>query len=63
MGKILYTADLHLGHGNIIRLCNRPFYTVDEMNRTIIENWNSCVKPEDDIYIIGDFSYKSKENG
>ena len=61
--SIFYIADTHLGHGNILRLNNRPFYNVFEMNDTIIKNWNNRVRPEDDIYIIGDFSYKSKESG
>lgn len=54
-----YIADLHLGHSNIIRLCNRPFKDVDEMDEALIKNWNSVVTNNDDVYIIGDFCYKS----
>lgn len=54
-----YTADLHLGHENIIRLCHRPFSSVEEMDETIIANWNSKVKSSDDVYIVGDFSFRS----
>ena len=53
-----YTADLHIGHGNIIRFCNRPFLTVDQMNKKLIENWNSVVTDKDDVYIIGDMFYR-----
>src|SRR5262249_1688176 len=28
--KLWFTADLHLGHGNIIKFCNRPFMTAKE---------------------------------
>jgi len=38
-----FTADLHLGHRNIIEYCNRPFADVDEMNRALIANWNQVV--------------------
>ena len=57
---IFFTSDLHLGHANIIRLCNRPFSNVEEMDETIINNWNSVVTDNDDVYILGDFSYKSE---
>ncbi len=53
-------ADTHIDHDNIRRLSNRPFNTVEEMDKTIISNWNSRVTDNDDVYILGDFSYKSK---
>lgn len=49
-----FTADLHLDHFNIIKFCNRPFFSVDEMNDTIVENWNSRVKQNDIVYLLGD---------
>lgn len=52
-----FTADLHLGHENIIESCNRPFATVDEMNKTIIEKWNERVDPEDTVWVLGDFGF------
>ena len=60
MSKNFYIADTHLGHDNIRKLSNRPFDTVEEMDRAIINNWNSVVTDNDDIYILGDFSYKSE---
>lgn len=55
-----YIADIHFGHDNIRKYSRRPFKTVEEMDKTIIENWNNKVSNKDDIYILGDFSYKSK---
>ncbi len=44
-----YIADTHFGHNNILRLSNRPFNTVEEMDKVIIDNWNSRVTDNDDV--------------
>lgn len=55
-----FTADLHLGHTNVIKFENRPFKDTDEMNSKIINNWNSVVHPDDTIIVVGDFAFKCK---
>lgn len=57
-----YIADLHLGHANIIKLCYRPFTSVEEMNQTLIDNWNSVVTDKDEVFILGDFCFRSQKN-
>lgn len=57
-----FISDLHFGHYNIIRLCHRPFESVEEMNETLIRNWNSVVSPEDHVYVLGDLCYHSAYN-
>ena len=37
------------------RVLNRPFETVEEMNHTILQRMNACVKPNDTLYFFGDF--------
>jgi calcineurin-like phosphoesterase family protein len=56
---IFYTADLHLGHKNIIKHCNRPFSSVEEMDEHLISSWNKNVRPNDSVYILGDLIFRS----
>lgn len=49
-----YISDLHFDHTNVIKFDNRPFKDVEEMNNTIINNWNSVVKGGDIVYVLGD---------
>jgi calcineurin-like phosphoesterase family protein len=51
-----FTADLHIGHQNIIRYCNRPFTDVTEMDAALVERWNSAVADGDTVYVLGDFA-------
>jgi len=50
------TADHHFDHAAIIRYCNRPFSSVDEMNSEMIDRWNLLVRPQDTVYHLGDFT-------
>jgi calcineurin-like phosphoesterase family protein len=56
---IYFTADLHLGHSNIIRHCERPFANVEEMDETLIANWNKRVRSGDSVYILGDLIFRA----
>lgn len=56
MGRVFLIADTHFGGESIIRYENRPFKTVEEMERCLIEKWNSVVSEEDTVYVLGDFS-------
>lgn len=51
-----FTSDTHFYH----KMCCekfRPFETIEEMNEIILVNWNRTVQPNDEIYILGDFSF------
>lgn len=60
MPEYFFTADQHWGHTNILRLCNRPFYSVDEMNEVMIAKWNARVGLKDVVYHLGDFAWKNR---
>jgi calcineurin-like phosphoesterase family protein len=40
-----------------MKYCNRPFSSTEEMNNTIIKNYNTVVKPKDEVYMLGDFAF------
>ena len=56
---IYYTADLHLGHANIIKHCDRPFSSADDMDEHLISCWNARVRSSDTVYILGDLIFRS----
>lgn len=55
-----FIADMHLGHAGIIESCHRPFDDVHQMNHALIDNWNARVRPDDHVYVVGDFCYRSE---
>lgn len=58
---LFFTADWHLNHSNIIKLCNRPYSSVDEMNQALIDNFNKVVSSKDTTYFIGDICFAKEQ--
>lgn len=58
---IYFISDTHFYHSNIIKYCDRPFNNINEMNETIINNWNNIVNKQDTIYHLGDFCLSSDD--
>ena len=59
--QTFFIADTHFGDDNIRRYENRPYESVSEMDRAMIENWNKTVNENDEIYILGDFGAEGYE--
>jgi calcineurin-like phosphoesterase family protein len=61
--KIFVVSDTHFDHANIIDYCSRPFRRsngsrdVESMNRTLINNWNRIISPNDIVYFLGDLAF------
>jgi len=61
--KTFVVSDTHFGHANIIDYSNRPFRhrngarDVESMNRTLVNNWNHTVSPNDIVYFLGDVAF------
>lgn len=56
MGEIFFTSDTHFCHQPPFLWEPRGFASVEEMNEAIVKRWNSVVKPEDEVYHLGDFA-------
>ena len=55
MSKIWFTGDTHFSSERTLELSKRPFRSVEEMDKILIENWNSVVGENDTVYHLGDF--------
>ena len=57
---VFFTADMHFGHRAIINMQNRPFESAEEMDRILLQNYNSVVRQNDTVYILGDICHHMK---
>ena len=51
---IFVTSDWHLSHDREFIWKVRGYNSIDEMNYDLIKKHNSLVKPDDDVYVLGD---------
>ena len=76
MSNIWFISDTHFNHKNILSFFStetnervRSFNSVEEMNETLVKNWNDNIKPNDKVYHLGDvifgkdFSILNRLNG
>lgn len=55
--KVWFTSDLHFGHKNVCKYCNRPYESMEEMHQALITNWNSVVQEDDTVFLLGDLGF------
>jgi calcineurin-like phosphoesterase family protein len=62
-----FASDLHFGHTNAVEKFTRDdgsplrgFSTVEEMDETIIDNWNKTVSSNDRVFLLGDVVINKK---
>ena len=60
---IWFSSDLHLNHNKSFVYEPRGFANIYNMNETVIKNFHSLVKPEDDLYLLGDIFLGQLESG
>lgn len=63
--KIWFTSDTHFGWGHVkdFLWAPRGFNSIEEHDTAIIENWNSIVDPDDEVYHLGDVMLGDNEHG
>lgn len=55
-----FTSDNHFFHKNINKLqrdTRGGYNTLEELHKAMADVWNSTVSPEDEVYMLGDFSF------
>lgn len=52
-----FTSDLHFGHQNIIKFCNRPWWDLKSMNQGLVDRWNERVQDGDSVFVLGDLCW------
>lgn len=57
MGQMRFISDLHFGHNNALAFDARPFKDIQTHDEEIIKAWNRHVDIDDDVWILGDFSW------
>jgi calcineurin-like phosphoesterase family protein len=58
---LFFTADTHFGDHRTINIHRRTFATVAEMDDALVAGWNAIVRPEDEIWHLGDFARRASD--
>jgi len=60
MDKLFFAADLHLGHERILAHDRRPWNSIHEHDKEIIQNWNETIAPTNRVFILGDLCFRNE---
>lgn len=68
MANLFLVSDTHFGHANMLgftinesgTLLRPGFKDVSHMDETMIQRWNSVVKPKDHVYHLGDVAMSKR---
>lgn len=58
---IWFTSDWHIGHRSILEFCKRPYFTVTDMNKGLVSNFNAKVHQMHTTYFLGDMALGTRE--
>ena len=57
-----FSSDLHFYDEGLMKNCDRPFSSVEEMHRKIIDNFRNKVDGDGEVYILGDLMGKNSKH-
>ena len=60
---VFFTSDTHFADHRVLNLYPRPFASVAEMDRALLERWNAAVAPDDEVWHLGDFARTARAAG
>lgn len=63
MNEVFFTSDLHLNHDRGFIYEPRGFNSCHEHSLVVVDNINSMVKENDELYILGDVMLEDDEKG
>lgn len=49
-----FTSDTHFGDTRILHSAKRRFHTIAEHDAALVANWQAVVRPEDEVWHLGD---------
>jgi hypothetical protein len=58
--SIYFISDHHFGHAGALGHYRLPFASVAEMDRQMIDRWNSVVGADDEVWHLGDFALRQR---
>lgn len=53
-----FTSDTHFGHKAVLDFCQRPWESIEQMNAALVGAINERVGANDELYVLGDFSFR-----
>lgn len=59
--RTFVTSDTHFNHRGILAHCPRPWDSMEAMNEGLIAAWNATVKPKDEVWVLGDWGFDTKD--
>ena len=57
-----FISDLHFYDEGLMKYCDRPFFSVEEMHSKIIDNFRNKVNGYGEIFILGDLMGKNSKH-